>query len=99
MADMKPKLRGIPSSTFTIRDMSRNTQAVLEACRVHGHVTIRSRSGESFRIETVKSEKAAPAPAFAERLRQHREKVRTLGFSGPSQSNLPRFHRIVAGEE
>ena len=101
MSDMGAKPRSSEPVTFTVRDMNRNTQAVLEACRVHGQVTIRSRSGESFRIETVKpdSTSASPAPAFAERLRRHREKVRALGFAGPSKGNLSRFHRIVAGEE
>ncbi|PAW69291.1 MAG: hypothetical protein B9S38_10175 [Verrucomicrobiia bacterium Tous-C4TDCM] len=87
--------------SFTVRDMNRNTQAVLEACRVHGQVLIRSRSGEKFKIEPVVAEAPAtsPAPAFAERLKQHREKVRALGFIGPRAEDMARFNRIIAGEE
>jgi hypothetical protein len=101
MSDMNPTTKGVPPVTFTVRDMNRNTQAVLEACRVHGQVLIRSRSGEKFKIERVVAETSAtaPAPAFAERLKQHREKVRALGFAGPRAADMERFHRIVAGEE
>jgi hypothetical protein len=101
MSDMRPKEKRVAPVSFTVRDMNRNTQAVLEACRVHGQVLIRSRSGENFKIEPVLAEPPAttPAPAFAERLRQHREKVRALGFIGPRAEDMERFHRIIAGEE
>ena len=101
MSVMKAKAKASSPLSFTVRDMNRNTQAVLEACRVHGQVLIRSRSGEKFKIERVVAEPpaTAPAPAFAERLKQHREKVRALGFAGPRAADMERFHRIVAGEE
>jgi hypothetical protein len=101
MSDMKQDAKGTPPVSFTVRDMNRNTQEVLEACRVHGQVLIRSRSGEKFKIERVVAElpATAPSPAFAERLKRHRERVRALGFVGPRAEDMDRFHRIVAGEE
>lgn len=101
MSDMKSKAKDVSPVSFTVRDMNRNTQAVLEACRIHGQVLIRSRNGERFKIEPVVVEPpaSAPSPAFAERLRQHREKIRALGFVGPRAADRERFHRIIAGEE
>ena len=99
MPDMRWEERDVSPVSFTVRDLNRNTGAVLEACRVHGQVLIRSRSGEQFKIERVVTEHpaTAPAPAFAERLKQHREKVRALGFVGPRASDMGRFLGIVAG--
>lgn len=72
-SDMKPKAKGVSPVSFTVRDMNRNTQAVLEACRVHEQVVIRSRSGEKFKVKPVVAEApaTAPSPLFAERLKQH----------------------------
>lgn len=84
--------------TFTVRDMNRNTQAVLEAARQHGRITIRSRSGEQFRIEAVLP--TGPRPDFMERIRQHRERMRALGVSGPKTPEaIERVNAIIAGEE
>lgn len=56
---------------------------------------------KKFKIKSVATESpaTASAPSFAERLKQHREKVRELGFVGPRAADMERFHRIVAGEE
>ena len=88
--------------TFTVRDMNRNTQTVLSAARLHGQVTIRSRSGEQFRIEAVPpaQAEAGPHPDFLERMRVHREKMRALGVVGPKTTEAhERLNRVIAGEE
>jgi len=101
MSDMKRTFATPATPTFTVRDMNRSTQAVLNACRIHGSAIIRSRSGENFKIEPVAAENNAVGPslAFTERLRKHRERMRSLGFEGPRPSDQERFNRIVSGEE
>jgi hypothetical protein len=110
VSDMKtPKKRQVRRKaspelpdTFTVRDMNRNTQIVLSAARQHGHVTIRSRSGEQFRIEAVRpaQAEAGPRPDFLERMRMHRENMRALGVEGPRTAEaIERMNRIIAGEE
>lgn len=101
MPDMRWEERDVSPVSFPVRDLKRNTGAVLAACRVHGQVLIRSGSGERFKIERVVAEfrVTAPAPAFAAHLKQHREKVRALGFVGPRAADMERFLGIVAGEQ
>jgi hypothetical protein len=62
-----------------------------------GHEGMKKKS----KIETSATESpaSAQAPSFSERMKQHREKIRALGFKGPRASDMERFHRIVAGEE
>lgn len=97
MSDMKAA--AIP--VFTIRDMNRNTLAVMNACRLHGQVIIRGRSGECFKVEPFEPESSVsePSPAFVERLKQHRKRVQALGFGRPKSADLKRLNRLIAGEE
>ncbi len=92
--------KGLPA-VFTVRDLNRNSQTVLSAARQHGRVTIRSRSGERFTIETMqlKAKSAGPRPDLLERLRQHQERLRALGCRPPSPTDQERLNRIIAGEE
>jgi hypothetical protein len=117
MSDMKAatKIRSKPRKAgrnthpevFTVRDMNRDTAAVLEACRQHGQVLIRHRSGERFAI-TVMKEAAADASEArsAERVRQaqermarHRARMRAMGVRGPATPDgIQHLNRIIAGE-
>jgi hypothetical protein len=94
---------------FTVRDMNRNTAAVLETCRQHGRVVIRQRNGEQFAITQIKPDapNAELNPALAERIRAHlermkllRERMRALGVKGPATpEGIDELNRIIAGDE
>ncbi len=86
---------------FTVRDMNRDTAGLLNAARQHGSVTIRSRSGEQFKVAPVVPEKptASPRPDFLERMRLHHEQMRAAGYRPPSAADQERINRIIAGEE
>ena len=92
---------------FTVRDMNRNTATVLAACRQHGRVTIRHRSGEQFAITLIKEELSAATPWGAkersrqaqERMEKHRQRMRELGVRGPTTPDgIEHLSRIIAGE-
>lgn len=97
MSDMK----AAETPVFTIRDMNRNTLAVMNACRLHGQVIIRGRSGECFKVEPYVPEASVsqPTPAFLERLKQHRKRVQALGFERPKSADVKRLNQLIAGEE
>jgi len=92
---------------FTVRDMNRDTATVLAACRQHGRVIVRHRSGEQFAMTPVKDE--APVGVgmdSGERIRQaherlqlHRERMRAMGVRGPTTpEGIEHLNRILAGE-
>ena len=92
---------------FTVRDMNRDTAAVLEACRQHGQVVVRHRSGEQFAITVMKEgTRAEPGPRSPERIRQahermlrHRARMRAMGVRGPATAEgVEHLNRIIAGE-
>ena len=58
-------------STFTVRDLHRNTAAVLEACEQEGEVIVRHRDGREFRIapKTAAPVEKPEWPDFAARRR------------------------------
>ena len=97
------KVEKLPT-TFTVRDMNRNTATVLAACRLHGRVVVRSREGEQFEIAPVKAPEAsedrqAKAYDALERMRLHRERMRALGCRGPTTpEGIERLNMIIAGE-
>lgn len=87
--------------------MNRDTAAVLEACRQHGQVVIRHRSGERFAITVIKeSVTADPEARSPERIRQaqermarHRARMLSMGVRGPATPDgLEHLNRIIAGE-
>jgi hypothetical protein len=92
---------------FTVRDMNRDTAAVLEACRQHGQVVIRHRSGERFAITVLKEAGAAGPEARSpertrqarERLARHRARMQSMGVRGPAtREGIENLNRIIAGE-
>ena len=105
----KPRKAKVLPGVFTVRDMNRDTATVLEACRQHGRVIVRHRSGEQFALTSVKAEEppAGSSPEFAERIRQarermrlHRERMGAMGVRGPTtREGIERLNRIIAGEE
>jgi antitoxin (DNA-binding transcriptional repressor) of toxin-antitoxin stability system len=83
---------------FSVRDMNRNTSTVLDAVREHGFVTIRSRSGEVFRIQPETEKLAGSQPDFAERMRVHRERMTALGYVEPTMFGWDVISKAIAGE-
>jgi len=92
---------------FTVRDMNRDTAAVLEACRQHGQVLVRHRSGEQFAITVLKEgTTAGQRPSSPERIRQaqermlrHRARMRAMGVRGPlAAEGIEHLNRVIAGE-
>ena len=99
--------RETPPEVFTVRDMNRDTAAVLEACRQHGQVVIRHRSGERFAITVLKETGAGgPEARSPERIRQarermarHRARMQAMGVRGPAtREGIEHLNRIIAGE-
>lgn len=94
-----PRAKLLPT-VFTVRDLNRNSQTVLNATRQHGRVTIRSRTGEQFKIEALNPKPSPGArPDFRERMQLHHERMRALGCRPPSFADQERLNRIIAGEE
>lgn len=99
------KKKALPG-VFTVRDMNRNTATVLEACRQHGRVIVRHRSGEEFEMTPVR-EAALPDTETPQkrkldavaRMEAHWERIRKMGVRGPSTpEGMERFNKIIAGE-
>ena len=93
-----------PPDTFTVREMSRNSAAVLSASLVHGQVRIKSRGGPTFllmpdRTEETLEVRRKAAGDFALRQREYREKLREMGARPPLPEDMEPINRIIAGEE
>lgn len=89
-------------STFTVRDMNRQPQALLTAAKKYGQVTIRSRSGGNFVLkpeDSTPNKRVQEAEAFMERQRVFREKMRSMGFVPFSKADSEKISRMIAGEE
>lgn len=89
-------------STFTVRDMNREPQALLTAAKKFGQVTIRSRSGGNFVLkpeDPTPNKRVQEAEAFIERQRAYREKLRAMGFVPFSKDDSEKIARMIAGEE
>ena len=88
-------------SVFTVWDVNRDTATVFAACREHGEVTIRSRTGEQFVIRPTGSvgELAFDSGDQIAKLRKHHEHLRRLGYVPPPPEQEARLERIIAGEE
>jgi hypothetical protein len=92
--------------TFTVRDLSRETAAVLEVCQREGTVSIRTRSGEEFELTSKtkkkpkKPEKKLSAAAQAwvdcrDKMRAHRQR---LGLLPLEREQMDKLGRMIAGE-
>ena len=114
MSDMKTKTaakksakRRAPAaakmhSTFTVRDMNRQPQALLIAAQKFGQVTIRSRSGGNFVLkpeDPTPNKRVQEAVAFMERQRAFRERLRSMGFVPFSKDDSEKIARMIAGED
>jgi hypothetical protein len=112
MSDMKTKTAAKKSakvrtqasmrSTFTVRDMNREPQALLTAAKKFGQITIRSRSGGNFVLkpeDPTPNERVQQAEAFIERQKAYREKLRAMGFIPFSKDDSEKIARMIAGEE
>jgi len=89
-------------STFTVRDMNREPQALLTAAKKFGQVTIRSRSGGNFVLkpeDPTPNKRVQEAEAFIERQRAYRERLRAMGFVPFSKDDSEKIARMIAGEE
>ena len=101
----KPARRRKPAAvqdTFTVRDMNRRPQVVLNAARKLGRVMISSRGGGMFVLAPEApgaSRQPRDAEAFMERQRRLREHMRSIGFHPPSLSESESITRMIAGDE
>lgn len=89
--------------TFTVRDMNRQPQAVLNAARKLGKVHVQSRSGERFSVEPDPEQKSG-APdveyrrAFHDRIKDIHERMRKAGSLGITAEGWDTFSKMIAGE-
>jgi hypothetical protein len=102
MSDMSREL-----TTFTVRELSRETAHVLEVCSREGAVTIRSRDGGNFKVEPEKkrtnakqvddkSTKAARGGMAI--LARQRALASRLGLKPMSSAQRAELDRMIAGE-
>ena len=71
---------------------------LLAAVREHGFATIRSRTGEVFRILPDPGKLAGPQPDFAGRMRLHRERMAALGFADATVFGWGVISKAISGE-
>jgi hypothetical protein len=109
MSDMRQEL-----TTFTVRELSRETAHVLEVCAREGAVTILSRDGRSFVVsapEKVSARRAARsktkpaakslhpvAQAWADQRARMRAQRERLGLLPLNREQMEALGRMIAGE-
>jgi hypothetical protein len=84
MSDMK---------TFTVRDLDRRPNQVLEACDSYGEARIRCRDGRTY---VIKTEETAPPPMSA--LPDFAARRREIFGKPASRSFAKKFDQALAGE-
>lgn len=89
-------------ATFTVRDLNRRPQVVLNAARKLGRVDVQSRSGEKF---TLKPERTEPQQSdlehreeFHRQLKAMHAKMREEGSTGFTAEGWEIFSKMIAGE-
>ncbi|MFN0077083.1 MAG: hypothetical protein ACKVY0_11470 [Prosthecobacter sp.] len=92
-----------PRRVFTVRDLNRQPQAVLNAARKSGGVHVHSRSGERFILKLDPAAKSAVSDvehrrAFHERLKLLHARMREAGSSGITEEGWGTFSKMIAGE-
>ena len=97
------------ATTFTLRDLNRQSARVLAAVRKYGSVVIKTRAGEVFTLapsvvasRTRKKEKPVnPGVEFFRRADERAKLFREMGYvpPKPGEWDEERFNRIIAGEE
>jgi hypothetical protein len=104
MSDMSREL-----TSFTVRELSRETAHVLEVCAREGAVSIRTRNGESFKVAAEKKlakAKRSKAEGRLHPIAQHwvnrRKKMRAmrkeLGLLPLDQEQMDKLGQMIAGE-
>ncbi len=95
------------ATTFSMRDLSRETTKVFSAVRKFGTVQVKSRSGEVFTIakETTpgrkKRQSEGAAAEFFKRAEERLKLFGEMGYVSPKAGEWDeeQFNRIIAGEE
>ena len=97
------------ATTFTLRDLNRQSAKVLAAVRKFGSAEVRTRSGEVFMLAPktkTKSKSAGKSRAdlaaeFRAKCDSRLKKMKELGYVPPTAAEFDneRFNRIIAGEE
>jgi hypothetical protein len=94
------------ATSFTMRDVSRDTAKVFAAVRKFGHAKISTRSGEVFTIAAEPSVKQKPSQKeimddFFRVSEERAKRFREMGYVQPKAGEWDeeRFNRIIAGEE
>lgn len=92
-----------PRRVFTVRDLNRQPQAVLNAAREAGGVHVQSRSGERFLMKLDPAAKSAVSDvehrrAFHERLKYLHARMSKAGSSGITEEGWDTFSKMIAGE-
>ena len=79
-------------TSFTVRDLNRQTAKVLEACDRAGAVRIRARGGKTYSLQVEASgRKMGPVPDFAAR---HRK----AGMKRMTAAESAALDRLIGGE-
>ncbi len=91
-----------PRRVFTVRDLNRQPQTVLNAARKAGGVHVHSRSGERFLVKPDPEPKPAISDveyrrAFHERLRELHARMKAEGM-GFTAEGWETFSKTIAGE-
>ncbi len=97
------KKAAAPGRVFTVRDLNRQPQAVLNAARKAGGVHVHSRSGERFLVKPDPEAKSAISDieyrrAFHERLKHLHARMREAGSQGITAEGWDTFSKMIAGE-
>ncbi len=100
---VRPSSRPVaaPKTHFTVREMNRLPQALLEAAQRLGRVVIHSRSRGKFVLTPevpASDERVREAEAFMERQRAFRGKLSRIRFVPPSKTEAEKIARMIAGE-
>lgn len=96
----RPQQLQSPGNTFTLRDLNRQPAKVLAACDTYGTVRIRTRDGRSYSLKSeTTSAKSSVVESLLKRRQRFREQLRAAGFAPPTQDEMDRIHRVIAGEE
>jgi hypothetical protein len=90
-----------PTTEFTVRDLNRQTAAVLAACDRAGRVRIRRRNGREYELRPVAedySDLIRPARNVAEIIARKRETYARLGLRPMTPTQSAELDRLIAGE-
>jgi hypothetical protein len=87
------------TTVFTLRDLNRQPQKVLDAVREFGRAEIRTRSGEVFTVAIKAEEPPKRSGTELPDFEAHWKRLRGLGLVPPLAGENERINRIMGGEE